>query len=449
MTLTNSFATWGLSVTDIPESVRHSARRHILDAVGNAVAGQRTGAVDYVVDEAMTHTAPAASSIFGVKGRFSPPMAALANGTLIHALDFDDTHAGALIHGSAAILPAVLAASEERGGSFQDVVTSMIVGIEVAMRIGRLVPHGFHARGFHATSVVGIFGATLAAARLAGLDGPTTVNALGLAGSQAAGSLEFLETGSSTKQFHPGWAGLSALMAVRLAARGATGPDSILEGRYGLFKSYLGMDIDPLAALVGLNEEWETTKMTMKPYPVCQLSHATLDASRQVLGRVNPEEIKTIGITLPPQSIAVVAEPRDKKVHPRSAYEAKFSVQWDVAALMVDGHLGIEHFSSQHLERSQIIDLAKRVQVIETPYGGPPADAPGSVTITLDDGRQIEATVETSSGSPARPMSDAEIVEKFLRNAGDSLISPEVFAKAVLDGEIASASELFTTTEIR
>lgn len=448
MTLARSFTEWGLSLRELPEHVEHAARRHIVDAVGNAIAGRRAGAVDHVVQEALSYTAPATATVFGSSERVPTAMAALANGALIHALDFDDTHAGALIHGSAAVLPAVLAAAQEHDAGLGDVVAAFVAGLEATMRIGRVVPHGFHARGFHATSVVGVFGATLAAARIAGLDEDTAVDALGIAGSQAAGSLQFLDTGSSTKQLHPGLAGMSALLSVRLAERGATGPDSILEGRYGLFQSHLGTEVDVATVLAGLGDEWETTQMTMKPYPVCQLSHATLDAVRPLLPQLAADAIEEIEVHIPPESMPVVAEPAAQKQRPRSTYEAKFSVQWDVAALVVDHRLTIEHFTEEQIHRSDVADLAARVTVAPAPFDGVPADAPGEITVRLKDGRMLNNTVAASSGSPARPMTDAEVLEKFRLNVAGSIDSPEQVGTAILQGAITDADALFSMTEM-
>ena len=448
MTLSRSFVEWGLSLTEVPEEVRHAARRHVLDAIGNAIAARRQQAIDYVVSEVLTYTAPTEASVFGGEQRVPAPLAALANGALIHALDFDDTHSGALIHGTAVTLPAALAMAQTGDRSLRDAIDAFVVGLEVTLRIGRAVPHGFHARGFHATPVAGIFGATLAAARLARLDETKAVNALGIAGSQTSGSLEFLQTGSSTKQIHPGWAGLSALFAVRLADRGATGPESILEGPYGLFRSYLDTDIDVSSTLADLEEIWETTRMTMKPYPVCQLSHASLDAASDLSGKVAPASIREIEIRLPRESIPVIAEPRANKIRPRSTYEAKFSVQWDVAALLIDGAMGLDLFEPSALERSDITDLASRVHVNSVNFDGVPADAPGHVILTTTDGQIHRAEVPASRGSAAMPINDGALIDKFEVNVGATINEPRTTAGRILRGDLPSVDDLFALTEM-
>lgn len=448
MSLSRSFVEWGLSASGIPDTVHRAARQHVLDGIGNAMAADRLGAVSHVVDEAMEYEFPAVASVIGRRQRIPQAMAALANGALIHGLDYDDTHGGALVHGTAVTLPAVLAMGQARDSDFNTAIEAMITGLEVTMRIGRAVPHGFHRRGFHATSVAGVFGATLAAAKLAGLDEPTTVNALGLAGSTASGSLEFLSSGSSTKQIHPGWASMSAVLAVRLAERGATGPDSILDGRFGLFRSYLGADLEePASLLSDLGSVWETTQMTLKPYPVCQLSHATLDATKEIMDRLSPERIEVIDVSLPGESIPVVAEPASDKIKPRSTYEAKFSVQWDVAALLIDGHVSIDHFTESQLSRQSINDLASRVRITEYSFDGVPADAPGMVEITTTDGSTYSGHVEASRGSPNNPLTDADLIEKFRMNVGPAVNDPTALAESILTGELNKVDDLLKMTE--
>src|SRR5699024_8903244 len=146
---------------------------------------------------------------------------------------------------------------------------------------------GFHARGLHATAACGVIAAALTAARLRGLGEDETVNALGIAGSQAGGLLEFLNTGASTKQLHPGFAARAGVLAATLAAHGATGPDSVIEGEYGLYGALLGRRVEPAAVLDGLGDRWELASITVKPYPACQLMHAQLDAARQLHGQLH------------------------------------------------------------------------------------------------------------------------------------------------------------------
>lgn len=448
-TLSERFVEWSSGLDSLPPAVRRAAKWHVLDALGTGLAAARFGVVDFSVEEAMRYGTPAEASILGRDTRHPAPMAALANGTLIHALDFDDTHAAAIVHGSAAVLPAVLALSEVVDADLDTAVDAYVIGVEMAVRVGAAATRRFHSRGFHATSVVGIFGAALAASRLLGLDSETTVNAIGIAGSQAAGSLEFLYTASLTKPLHPGWAGLSAVMAARLAARGATGPSTIFEGGWGLYRAYAdtGVDIDEVTA--GLGHHWEATMMTTKPYPVCQYSHATLDTLALFPDDLDPGRIARIDVGLPKDSLVVVAEPREARLRPRTTHEAKFSVQWNVATLLLDGYLGVDHFTKQQLARDDIRRLAAKVFVHRRPFDGSLSEAPGDVTVTLDGGEKLARTVTSSSATPGRPIDEGAVLGKFLSNVAGSVENAEVFAKLVVEDGGMPVRELMNTAGCR
>ena len=445
-TLTERFADWSARLEAVPDDVRRIARWHVLDALGTGLAAARLGAVDFAVAEAMSYGTPAEASILGYGTHHPAPMAALANGTLIHALDFDDTHAAAILHGSAAVLPSVLAVSEVVDASLDTAVDAYAVGVEMAVRVGAAATRKFHNRGFHATSVVGIFGATLAASRLLGLDAAQAVNALGIAGSQAAGSLEFLSTASLTKPLHPGWAGLSAVMAARMAARGATGPSSILEGGWGVYRAYARTTVDAAAVTDGLGESWEATRMTTKPYPVCQYSHATLDTLALLPGDLDTDRISRIDIGMPRDSLVVVAEPRESRLRPRTTHEAKFSVQWNVATMLLDGYLSVDHFTEEQLGREDVRRLTAKVFVHRRPFEGSLAEAPGDVRVTLDDGDTLHRTVTSSSATPGRPVDEPAAAEKFLSNVAGSVEDAEGLAKLVIEDGGLPVRELMSMT---
>jgi 2-methylcitrate dehydratase PrpD len=415
---------WRLRLDDVPADVRAAATRHLLDGLGTAVAAGRTGAAAPAVAVALDLGGPPESSVLGSGRRVGAPAAALANGVLLHALDFDDTHAGGLVHATAVVLPAALAVGEQVGASGADVLLASVIGLETVCRLGAAAPHAFHARGLHATAVCGVFSAALVAARLGGLDRARAVDALGIAGSSAGGLLEFLSTGASTKQLHPGLASHSGILAARLAAAGASGPASVLEGGQGMYAALAGRRVDPGAVLGALGERWECTRITVKPYPACQLSHAALDAAAAAAARVPggppaAARIASVVVDLHPDSASIVAEPAAAKLAPRTPYEAKFSVQWSVAALLVDGHLGVQTYAPGSLGRPAVTDLAARVsvRVVDRP-GVPAAAAPGTATIRLTDGTEHRAEVPCSAGSPDRRLADDGVLAKAAANAG-------------------------------
>lgn len=429
MTASRKFVEWALalSLDDLTVEVRRAACRHLLDGFGCALAATRLGEVTFASAAASSMSSPQDASIIGRSKRFPSPMAALANGSLVHALDYDDTHAEGLVHATAAVLPAAFAVGEERTASGSDVLVACIAGYELVSRLGSAVRHGFHARGFHATSVCGVFASTLISSRLMGSDVPTTVNALGVAGSVASGSLEFLNTGSATKQLHPGLSGMNGIMSARLAREGASGPDSIFEGDYGLFRSFADATVDPDVLTDGLGSAWETARITIKPYPACQLSHASLDALNSMRERIGDRsEIESITFDIPEESVPIISEPELMKKAPRTPYEGKFSLPFSAAALLIDGELIPDSFDTGKLQSPDRLGLAEKVSYRVTYPTTAAADAPGRVELKKRDGSSIVAEVTSSRGGPNHPLSDDEVMDKFRSNCGNEYPCDEI-----------------------
>ncbi|HKA11282.1 MAG TPA: MmgE/PrpD family protein [Candidatus Dormibacteraeota bacterium] len=435
MSASRALVRWGLGLRlgDIPAGVRRTACRHVLDALGCGLGARRLGEAEPALRVAAGLGGSRQATLIG-GGRVAAPNAALGNGALIHALDFDDTHADGLVHMTAAVLPAALAAAEEQGASGAELLTALVAGFEVVTRLGAAIRHAFHARGFHATSVCGTFASALAAGRLYGLREDAAVHALGVAGSFAAGSLEFLADGSSTKQLHPGWAAHAGLVAARLAAAGASGPETVLEGESGLYRAYAGQAVQPEMLVRGLGETWETARTTIKPYPACQLSHASLDALREAA--VPAADVAGVHFRVPEEAAAIVLRPEPAKLHPRTPYDAKFSLQWCAAALLVDGELGIESFARDRVERPEVFELARRVSYEVYDPKTAAAAAGGHVEVTRRDGSARTGEVSSSRGGPENPLPDDQVLAKFRLNAGPGLGS---LADAVLHLESVPA----------
>lgn len=418
--IARELANWALALEEVPPLVSHAAVRHMLDGIGTAIAGYRSGAAAAAVSVARGLGGPPESTIFGSSIRVSAPAAALANGTLVHALDFDDTHAGGLVHATAVVLPAAFGVGEFNGASGKDVLLAAVVGYEAACRIAAAAPHGFHARGLHATMVAGVFSSALIAARLQGLNLDQATNALGIAGSQAGGLLAFLGTGASTKQLHPGFASQAGILAARLAAAGATGPETVFDGPHGVFDALAAGPHAQQGILTGLGDIWETTRIGIKPYPACQLSHASLDALNKARQQqsFSAEEVQSIRVLVHPDSASIVCDPSRDLTRPASAYAAKFSLPWSLAALIVDGEMTLGTFEPSSIEREHVSRLAERVETVVAPTGQVAADARGEVEVRLIDGRRVVGVVGRSGGGPDTPLSDAELRAKFVGNVG-------------------------------
>lgn len=443
MSISRRLGEWGagLSAHDIPDDVRRAALHHLLDAIGVAVAARRAGDAQPAVDVASALGGPNEAGILGAAPSMSAPAAALATGALVHAWDFDDTHSGGLVHASAVVVPALLAVGQEQRSTGSELVAAAVAGYETVCRVGAASPHGFHAGGLHATSVCGVFSAALVAAKLGGADAGAIADALGIAGSSSAGLLAFLDDGSSTKQLHPGLASLNGVLAARLAAAGASGPAAVFEGPRGVYAGLSVRPAEPELIVEGLGSRWETLRIGYKAYPSCHLMHVTLDAARTVLDQIDrPDSVAEVLAYVHPDSAPTVSIPAESKVAPRTPYDAKFSLPWSVAALIVDGEVDASTYTHASVARPDVVAVSARVRSVLTDGAGPALDAEGRVEVTLTDGRQLVGTVAHTRGSIGAPLTDRVIVDKFIANCGDRPAAEELAAR-VLDLEAASSLE--------
>jgi 2-methylcitrate dehydratase PrpD len=417
--------------------VVEAAKCNLLDAYGCGMAAIALGECTPVFDWLALKGDPTATLVAG-DGR-SAADTALATGTLIHALDFDDTHPEALSHVTAVVGAAAVATGQALGSTGAEVLVAQVAGSEAVARLGSVASGDWHERGIHPTSACGVFGATLAAGRLMGLDIERLTGALGLAGSTSSGLFEFLADGSQTKPFHAGWAAHAGILCAELAAAGLRGPDTVVEGRFGLFGALLAQDCadDVRAQLADLGERWETLRISVKPYPTCHLTHAAIEAGETLASQgVAAADIAAIRLTVPPPAVPIVLEPRAAKLEPRTPYDAKFSLPFTVAAAFVDGHVNLDTFRPDRLDRPSVLCLAARVKYVTERRA---ADTPffTLTEIELKDGTTRRLDVERPPGTPGRGIDRAGVVTKFRANAGLAIADPDGFADHIMDLEHA------------
>src|SRR5262249_51474640 len=372
-------------------------------------------------------------TVIGYRHRLPAVWAALVNGTLAHGLDYDDTHTESVVHVSASVVPAALAACEEAGADGRALLTALAAGMEANIRIGLVARGGFHARGFHPTGICGTFASALAAGKVAGLDREQLADALGLAGSQAAGSLEFLTDGTWAKRIHAGWAAHGGLIAARLAAAGFTGPRGTFDGRFGLYRSHLGGgDWDMAQLTSALGQHWELLNIGLKPYPCCHFNHAFIDcaAALRQQGGVSADEIEEVECFIAAREVPVVCEPAASKRAPQNDYDAKFSLPYTVASMLQRGHVSVDDFTEAAIRDPAVLALAQRVVYREDHGSDFPRRFPGWLRIRLRNGRVLEHREPINRGSAERPLAESEVGEKFRRNA--ARVPPPAQAERVI-----------------
>jgi 2-methylcitrate dehydratase PrpD len=286
---------------DIPKPVLDRARLLILDALGCGLAANAYDFADVAIAGATALGGEGTCSVIGRGVRLPMCDAALANGMLIHGLDFDDTHPNSIIHATAACLPCALSFGESRGIDGRALMVAYACGMETAIRVGAAVKGGFHHAGFHATGLVAHFSSAVVAARILGLPAEGIVAAQGIAASTASGVQVFLEEGAWTKRMHPGWAAVAGTAAL-LAQNGFKAPPRPYEGGFGFFDTHVAHPAAPIdlgAELSSLGESWELAETAIKPYPVCHFIHGCADAAIELRAEINPADIVGVEAYLP------------------------------------------------------------------------------------------------------------------------------------------------------
>ncbi|HEX6142173.1 MAG TPA: MmgE/PrpD family protein [Geminicoccaceae bacterium] len=440
----------GLRLEDVPEEVRERAKLLIVDTVGIAVRARSDAESTPAMIEALEALGLAAgrASVLGDAASYAPPGAALANGALAHSLDFDDTHGPSSLHPSAPVLPAALAAAEMTGASGTDLLAGVIAGYEVITRISMALPPGEHyARGFHPTATCGAFGATAAAGRVMGLDAERIGHGFGIALSQAAGSLQFLENGAWTKRFQVGAAAMAGLVAATFASRGYIGAAEALEGRLGFLKGHAPAP-DPERVVAHLGERWETMRIAVKPYPACRYTHAPMDAIIRLRNEHGLEaaDVRRLVAGLPEKGILLTGAPLEAKRRPKNVVDGQFSMPFMAAVALIRGGMGWDDYGPC-LADAGIMGLAARVEVENDPEveAAFPEKLAGSATIELEDGRTLRAFVDVPRGEPEAFLSPDELRQKFASLVRPSLgeAGEAALFRAIMDLERTAATMLF------
>jgi len=370
---------------------------------------------------------PDGGVIIGTDMRAPYQYAALANGTSSHSLELDDVSNEASAHPGVVVFPAALAAGELVGCDGKRFIEAVVLGYEVMVRLGKaLNPAHHYARGFHPTGTCGVFGAVVAASRILNLDAEEMLNALGIVGSQAAGSMEFLADGAWTKRLHPGWAAHSGIIAALLAKRGFSGPSTIVEGRFGFLHSYSdGSDLSKV--LTGLGDSFEIMRTSIKPHACCRYKQGPIDGILKIMRENNLKagEIEKVILGILKAGFPIIVEPRELKYNPKTVVDAQFSMPFGAAVAILYGKASLEEYTRENLNSGEIKEMMARVSCVEDPELDKvfPKQWPASAEVVTKDGRRFSTKIDYPKGDPENPLSWEELIGKF-----DEL-SSQVFSK--------------------
>jgi len=409
----------GLSIGDIPPSIQKKAKLVFLDTLGVALASSTMDFGGMVTRVAQALGGSPNSRLIGCANKVAAANAVLANGTLAHGLDYDDTLEEAIVHTGCCAGMTALAVGEEVGADGRSVLEAAVAGTEVMCKIGIVAPGKFHARGFHPTALCSTFGAAAAAGKLYGLELSQWTDAFGLCGSQSSGIIEYLADGTWTKRMHPGWAAHGGVIATLLAREGFRGPGKVFEGTHGFFQSFGGPAEYRFEKLLDLGKIWETPRLTFKSYPCGSISHPYMDCALKLKQKyaAAPEQIVEVVCRTAQGPVPRLWEPLADKQRPASSYGAKFSLPYCIAVMLIRGRAGLEEFTDNAIRDPSVLALAKKVRYELDPSIDYPRHFSGHVQMRLLDGRILEENQPHPRGGLEDPLPPEEIESKFRANA--------------------------------
>jgi 2-methylcitrate dehydratase PrpD len=402
----------------IPAEVFDRVRYFLLDYLGVATRGSLAESSAPIYKMIERSGASGSSTVIGTGMRTSPGYAALANGAAAHAIELDDTHNAGSIHLGVVMFSSALALAE----AIPDVtpeqfLIAVVAGYEAAARIAMAVqPKEHYLLGFHPTATCGVFGAAITASKLFGLGAEQMLSAVGIAGSMAAGSLEFLREGAWTKRLHPGLAAQNGIQAAMLAAEGFRGPSTILEGRDGFLAGY---SRQPIAERItdGLGESFEIMRTSVKPHACCRYMQGPIDAILELVKQydIKSEQVETLEVAVLEAGWTLVAEPRAQKYKPQSVVDAQFSMPFGAAIAVLHRSAALNEFTAENAQANHVRHLMERVTLLKDARidRNFPQEWNARVTIFLNDSRQYEKFVQHPKGDPENPLSWEELVAKF------------------------------------
>lgn len=406
---------------DLPQDVVDITKMQILDTIGVSYAAREAAGVAQLRAYVEEMAGKPESRVWGTDIRVPAQNAALVNGTMSHALDYDDTFEPAYLHAAVITIPAAVTMSEmDASFSGKDLIAAVACAVDVGCRLALASQPGKDglAIGWHNTTLYGYFTSAMIASRMLGLTPQQALHAVGIAAHQASGNAQTHLDGALTKRMGPGFAASVGINAARLARLGITGPHRILEGKKGFFVQYHRGDYSRAILLDGLGKKFAITETAFKPWPSCRGSHTAAEGALGLRAehKLSAQDVEKVTVYNGPGEYPMLASPIEKKRHPQSVVDAQFSIPWVIATALVDGEVALRHFTDHGIGRADIRTMAQRIESQQDASlvregGGP---GPTRIELRLKDGRLLSRTVAIAKGEPRNPLGRAEFEQKFL-----------------------------------
>jgi 2-methylcitrate dehydratase PrpD len=403
---------------DLPGEAVEAAKKEIMDSIATALGGSKEPGVGEMVDLVKEWGGSEQSTIIAYGIRCPAPNAALVNGTMVHALEYDDGHPGAVVHVGCVAVPTCFATAERMGRiNGKDFITAITLGGDFFSRLGLAACPGASAlgTGWENTQLFGKLAAAAMAGKLMGLDEDKMVDALGLAYNQCGGAGTGMGDGALAKRIGPGIAAKEGIIAALMAERGITGDRYPLEGDEGrgLYNVYLRGDYDINILISDLGKRFEVVNIGNKPYPCCGLTHPFIDATLALKSRydIKPDQVRDIIVTGGKGPYSQTQSPQKRA--PQTIVDAQFSVIWTVATALVKGKVAFEDFTREGIKRKDILETAQKVTGRLDSSMDRHGVGPGRVAIVMKDGTEYTEEVEHALGSIENPLTFDDCVVKF------------------------------------
>lgn len=429
-----------LGFADLPPEAVAAARLNIYDTLACAIAGLKAPGVPEVTELARDWGGNPQAQVMFSDLRLPAPQAAWLNGIAAHACDYDDTHDKAILHAGISVVPAALAAAEIAGRpvSGEQFYAAVALGLELICRIGVATRIGLIKAGFIYSALFACFGAAAAAAKVLGLSEAQTMNAIGIAFTQAAGTHQVTRDGALTKRMQPGFGARAGMVAVAMAQKEIRGAQNVFEGIDGLSRIYLQDELDSAKLREGLGSHWHFVDLSYKPYPCCRMNHTAIDAALAL--REQPgfdlSKITAIRANINGQGNQAVGTPIEVRRAPDTVVRAQFSICYTMACALVQGRVGLSDFTDEALKRREIMEVAAKVTpVVDVEFERTMGRNVTPARVEVDMGEAtLSQTVLEAKGNFLTPMSAQEMrrkVEDCLTFSGFDPARVDVFEQAI------------------
>lgn len=403
-----------LDFGDLPPSAIAAAELNVRDTMACAIAGFRAPGVQEVLDLVSDWGGKPQAHVLWTGLSVPAPNAAWVNGIMAHACDFDDTHDKAILHGGISVVPAALAAVEMAGRPVggEDLLAGVAVGLELICRLGVATRIGLIEAGFIYSALFSSIAAAAAASRVLRLDAEQTINAIGIAYSQSAGTHQVTRDGALTKRMQPGFGARAGLTAVALALKDIRGAQNVFEGIDGLGRTYLKDQLDGAVLREGLGSRYHFEDLSYKPFPCCRMNHCAIDAALQIRSRAGFDwrAVEDIKVFINSQGNQAVGTPLAIRRAPGNVVQAQFSICYTIACALVNGKVGLDDFTPEALSRPDVLACAALVTPVvdaELERAMGRNVTPARLEVQVGDALLV-AQVTEAKGNFTAPMSAAD-----------------------------------------